>query len=1211
MQKTLSRNKGFAVLLTLMLTLPLLSLAFITPARAASGSISVNPVKFTMVSGAAPSLETTTVVLNGGTFGSGKTVDIYISPDKTFDKTADAQIGTVTLEAGQTSFSNTVVALGGAGYPLKGGWTAGTYYIAATDDGGATWTSWVEVTLTLQNPEISLYDATGAQISSASPGSKVTVKGTGFTANTGVTVYLNRPGGQVLAKATTKSDGSFSVDFTVPNLAKSSSYKIIAQQADTLQDEESLSITSKITVEPFAVGTAAGQVITVKGYGFTKGAKILANTIGVTGATVTNPEVAVADDGTFTVTATITTTMTTGWKTVSVSSDGGDSATASLLVSAPGFTETSVSLLGGTSSADVKVKDSKTIYVWNYPASTVLTILMGGTELGTITTNSIGAGYLDVTIPELPGSASGVSYRVDAVNYDQGIVAVNTLTLTVKSSLYVKLQDTFATGTGVVANIYGYGAAPLDTLTISFANSRVTSNVTSVKTNAVGSFNVTVKLTAATGATTGQTDTAQATGSLTGTVQATPPVTIWRDDQASISLDKYCAVVGNTVTVSISDLRPSTSYEVFFGGASLPTKVTFTTTSTGGVSTSPTFTVPSVGQNPYEVSVVVAGTTIKDAYKYMVVSSPGTTPLFLARAPGKTPSSTITVSPGDKVELYVFGFSSGETIDIYRVGDSTVIQSQSGGTAGGYLYEWTVPDIPSGTYRLYAKGSVAGTIGQYVYLTVAPKFTTFTSTSGSIGATVSFSAKGLTANTAFNVIFGNIDLGYVGTSDISGNLPATGTLSFNVPTVVEGTYTVKLVPSSDPSKIILSKSFTVIAPSDLTVTPNPSAFPTQLITFKWTVPGLTPPVYVYVSLNDYSYVKLEDVNYASGYIYGSFQAPNVATPGTVLKLTLKYEDGSTPVKTGTADIALTIVEGKGALVTGLTSDQAATLARIDTNLGTVLVRLSELNATIVDIKDGVATLNTKFGTMSAKLDAINATVADVKGEVVLVKTAIGEIKVKLEALNATIVAVEGDVALIKTDVGTIKTTLDAVNAKVVSIDGNVATIKTDVGTIKTDVETIKPTIADIKNGVAIIETCLDKVNATLSSIGAKIDSVSGNIATISTTVGTVKTTLDAVNAKVVSIDGNVATIKTDVGTISGKVTTIDGNVATIRTDVGTVKMDISDLKSSVKDVKDTVGTVPGAVGGLVAPIWAAVILSLIAAIAAIYAVVTIHRKIAG
>ena len=179
-----------------------------------------------------------------------------------------------------------------------------------------------------------------------------------------------------------------------------------------------------------------------------------------------------------------------------------------------------------------------------------------------------------------------------------------------------------------------------------------------------------------------------------------------------------------------------------------------------------------------------------------------------------------------------------------------------------------------------------------------------------------------------------------------------------------------------------------------------------------------------------------------------------------------------------------------------------------------------------------------------------------------------------------------------------------INGTVVAINGTVATISTTLGTITTSLSSINATVVAIQSGMATISTTLGTITTSLSSISAKIDSVSGTVATISTSIGTVTSTLSSINAKVTEISGDTATIKTDLGTLSGKVTSIDGNVATIKTDVGTVKMDISDLKTDVTGTKD-------AVSGITLPVWIAVILSLIAAIASIYAVVSIRRKIAG
>ncbi|MDI9619700.1 MAG: C45 family autoproteolytic acyltransferase/hydrolase [Candidatus Nezhaarchaeota archaeon] len=130
---------------------------------------------------------------------------------------------------------------------------------------------------------------------------------------------------------------------------------------------------------------------------------------------------------------------------------------------------------------------------------------------------------------------------------------------------------------------------------------------------------------------------------------------------------------------------------------------------------------------------------------------------------------------------------------------------------------------------------------------------------------------------------------------------------------------------------------------------------------------------------------------------------------------------------------------------------------------------------------------------------------------------------------------------------TLKSVLETLNAKIMSIEGDVATIKTDVGTLKVDVAAIRPVVTEIKDGVAIIQT--------------------------------------------------------NVGVIKGRVEAVDGNVATIRTDVGTIKADISGVKGAAEAAQL-------AANAMTIPIYAAVILALIAAVASIYSIMQ-RRKTAG
>lgn len=141
---------------------------------------------------------------------------------------------------------------------------------------------------------------------------------------------------------------------------------------------------------------------------------------------------------------------------------------------------------------------------------------------------------------------------------------------------------------------------------------------------------------------------------------------------------------------------------------------------------------------------------------------------------------------------------------------------------------------------------------------------------------------------------------------------------------------------------------------------------------------------------------------------------------------------------------------------------------------------------------------------------------------------------------------------------------------------------------------------DISTGVYTYDTfatfTVDTTGDVMwEALDARLVSLEGTMATINTNVGLIKTTVEAINATVTSINGNVATVKTDLGTLTGTVNTINGNVATIKTDLGTVL------------AKVTTGTVPIDT----TPIWLAVILAAIAAIAAIIAIFQIRSKIAA
>ncbi len=147
--------------------------------------------------------------------------------------------------------------------------------------------------------------------------------------------------------------------------------------------------------------------------------------------------------------------------------------------------------------------------------------------------------------------------------------------------------------------------------------------------------------------------------------------------------------------------------------------------------------------------------------------------------------------------------------------------------------------------------------------------------------------------------------------------------------------------------------------------------------------------------------------------------------------------------------------------------------------------------------------------------------------------------------------------------------LASMNAMLVSINGSMATVATDLGQMALDI----------------------------ANLDARITAINDTVATISTNVGTIQTSLSSIGTTVTSISNGVATIQTSLGTLNGTVTSMNGDIATIKTDLGTVKANVASVK----------GFLPVDM----TPVWIAVVLSLIAAIAAIYSIVVIRSKIAA
>jgi hypothetical protein len=219
-------------------------------------------------------------------------------------------------------------------------------------------------------------------------------------------------------------------------------------------------------------------------------------------------------------------------------------------------------------------------------------------------------------------------------------------------------------------------------------------------------------------------------------------------------------------------------------------------------------------------------------------------------------------------------------------------------TATGAVAMLSSPlELPRGDYLVRLEYGSNVLVPTPSKVTITPRLTRDPA-SGSVGTSVSVTARGLDPETAYRVVFEgagvSVDVAS-GASDERGRLIAT----FTVPSVPAGDYTIKVVDVAT-GETLATATFKVTPPSGLVLKPNPAAFPGQLVAFEWDIgvaTTLVPPVYVTVILNDNAYTTVL-AKYDGGKLYGSFLMPN-APPGTTWALSLAYTDSKVITTTRT------------------------------------------------------------------------------------------------------------------------------------------------------------------------------------------------------------------------------------------------------------------------------------------------------------------------
>ena len=600
---------------------------------------------------------------------------------------------------------------------------------------------------------------------------------------------------------------------------------------------------------------------------------------------------------------------------------------------------------------------------------------------------------------------------------------------------------------------------------------------------------------------------------------------------------------GTSITVTVSNLLLSGTniayypgvtdeYNVYVGTTEItsvpPAKTLF---SSSTLASGVTFDIPSMSNGAYNVSVTyesqpvslaLAPQTTADAI--LVVSTPGSS---TSSGSMETMATYSDGSPTGGYAIVAYGLIASTPADLViytSAGLRTSSVISATGTYGGFI---DLTDLASGGAIL--SSDAGGTYG--LVLTVNPGsasaseiYSSYTVTAsfapgtfyngvyilGDVNSLVGFSATGLNPNAEYVVVFN----GTVLTSSATG-LPQVYTSSqdgvaagvFTVPVVYvsESTgysvYSVSIAPLSNPTSAAATVTGLVLWPATITITPDPMAFPNELVSFTWmpsTEPTLTSvsPIDVTVYLNGAAYsTSLGTFDPATATIQGSFKMPN-GMPNTIFPVSFgwSYTFGSDSVLgsalssgtlsnsyIGTAMAPLELVNGTGASIVTISTAGIASI--ITTSVDKALaVPLSELSANITALHGDIATITTSFGTMTATLQAINATVSSVSSGVVLLQTDFGSVKTSLASLNATIVSLNGTMATISTSLGNIQTSVSSISATVTSISNGVATVQTSLGTLTGTVTSMNGTVATINTKLGTVTASIGNVSKTTSSL---------------------------------------------------------------------------------------------------------------------------------
>ncbi|MFE7196955.1 choice-of-anchor G family protein [Microbacterium oxydans] len=534
-------------------------------------------------------------------------------------------------------------------------------------------------------------------------GTSLPVTGSGWPANTQVSVQVTAPGGGIVSDpvaATTDGNGAFTVNYFVPNVTVPGTGYTVTATAGAVSATDTTEVTAAATVDA-APAVQAGTDLAVSGANWPANTQVSVQlSAPASGPNVGGPVLVTTDgSGTFTAAYPVPagTPAATGYTVTA--SVGAQTATDTTEV-------TDAPVAAVDAAATVQAGTSLPVTGSNWPGNTQVSVQLtapgGGANVGgpvTATTNASGDFTLDYPVPA--SAAPGAAYTVTATA--GAVTAIDTTEVTAAAA--VDAADTVQAGTSLPVSGTNWPASTQVSVQLTAPGGGNVGGPVTATTDASGGFTLDYPVPASATPGAGYT--------VTGTV-GTQTATDTTEVTAAAAVDAADTVqAGTSLPVTGTNWPASTQVSVQLtapGGGNVGGPVTATTDASGGFTIDypvPASATPGAGytvtatvgtQTATDTTTVTAAATVDAAAS---VQAGEDLPVTGANWPANTQVSVQLTAPG------------GAAVGIPRTATT--------GALGGFALDYPVPaGTPAGTGYTVTASVGAQTATDTTEVTAAP-----------------------------------------------------------------------------------------------------------------------------------------------------------------------------------------------------------------------------------------------------------------------------------------------------------------------------------------------------------------------------------------------------------------------------------------------------------------------------------------------------------